>query len=264
MLKCRSVFLMPNVESVVRGLEILRLLNERTGQTLSQLAEGSGLPRGTAYRMLFTLETSGLVERIQNRYWTTQKVRSLSHGYDNDWACEIGRPIVRELGRNLHWPVTLSEQAGSAAMVRETTDDDSPLVFEATKPGFRMSMLDTASGRILLAYSSHRKQRALLDYLRHHRGGSGNAGRVDHKEFDDIGGRIRARGYDLLPVPHGKQTAIAVPILDQSGYAIAALAIRYFNSAMNSTAAVDGLLGPLQDSAGRISARVGERQGAVH
>lgn len=255
---------MANVESVVRGLEILRLLNLQTGQTLSQLADGSGLPRGTAYRMLFTLETSGLVERIQNRYWITQKVRSLSHGYDNDWASEIARPIVRELGRSLHWPVTLSEQSGSAAMVRETTDDDSPLVFEATKPGFRMSMLDTASGRILLAYSPRRKQRALLDYLRHHTSYPGTLGRVDNNEFDDIGGRIRERGYDLLPVPHGKQTAIAVPVVNQSGYAVAALAIRYFNSAMNSADALGGLLGPLQASAAQISASLCEQEGVLH
>lgn len=255
---------MANVESVMRGLEILRLLNMQTGQTLSQLAEGSSLPRGTAYRMLFTLETSGLVERIQNRYWITQKVRSLSHGFDTDWACEIARPIVRELGRNLHWPVTLSEQSGCAAMVRETTDDDSPLVFEATKPGFRMSMLDTASGRILLAYSSRRKQRALLDYLRHNTGYPGTMGHVDDDEFEDVGGRIRERGYDLLPVPHGKQTAIAVPVVDRSGFAVAALAIRYFNSAMNSSDALGGLLGPLQASAARISTSLCEQQGASH
>lgn len=255
---------MAKVESVVRGLEILRLLNARTGQTLSELASGATLPRGTAYRMLFTLENLGFVERIQNRYWITQKVRSLSHGYDNDWACRIARPIVRELGRNLHWPVTLSEQSGSSAMVRETTDDDSSLVFEATKPGFRMSMLETASGRILLAYSSRRKQRALLDYLRHDSFGPTPINNVDEHYFGEVSDRIRERGYDLLPVPHGKQTAIAVPVIDQTGNAVAALAIRYFNSAMNTAEALGGLLDPLQNTAARISTSLHSQQGAVH
>ena len=255
---------MAKVESVVRGLEILRLLNVRTGQTLSELASGAALPRGTAYRMLFTLENLGFVERIQNRYWITQKVRSLSHGYDNDWACRIARPIVRELGRNLHWPITLSEQSGSAAMVRETTDDDSSLVFEATRPGFRMSMLATASGRILLAYSSRKKQRALLDYLRHDSTDTAAINNVDEHYFDEVSGRIRERGYDFLPVPNGKQTAIAVPVIDQTGNAVAALAIRYFNSAMNNAEALGGLLGPLQNTAARISTSLHAQQGALH
>lgn len=255
---------MAKVESVARGLEILRLLNVRTGQTLSELAAGANLPRGTAYRMLFTLENSGLVERIQNRYWITKKVRSLSHGYDDDWACRVARPIVRELGRTLHWPVTLSQQSGCAALVRETTDDDSSLVFEATKPGFRMSMLQTASGRIILAYSPHRKQRALLDHLRYDAATSATISSVDENHFDETVGRIRERGYDLRPVPHGKQTAIAVPVIDRNGNAMAALAIRYFNSAMNNSEAVGTLLGPLQASAARISTNLHAQQGALH
>ncbi len=255
---------MTKVESVVRGLEILRLLNLRTGQSLSDLAEGSELPRGTAYRMLSTLENSGLVERVQNRYWITQRVRTLSHGFDDDWACEVARPIVRELGRSVHWPVTLSEQSGGHALVRETTDSESSLVFEATKPGFRMSMLETASGRILLAYASQSKQRTLLDYLSCQMSGMTTFGRSCGNNFDEIGDAIRSRGYDVVPAPHGKQTAIAVPVTDRSGHAVAALALRYFSSAMRHTEAADRFLAPLQASARRISESLEERQGGVH
>lgn len=255
---------MANVESVMRGLEILRLLNMRTGQSLSELAEGSGLPRGTAYRMLFTLENSGLVERIQNRYWITQKVRTLSHGFDDDWACDVARPIVRELGRSVHWPVTLSEQAGSFAMVRETTDAESTLVFSETKPGYRMPMLDTASGRILLAYAPQRKQRTILDYLKCQSDTASTFSRTCNQEFDTIGGMIRSRGYDALPMPRGNQSAIAVPVVDASGHAVAALALRYFSSAMHHSDAVERFLGPLTASAARISERLCRRQAAAH
>ncbi|WP_232494657.1 helix-turn-helix domain-containing protein [Novosphingobium kaempferiae] len=255
---------MANVESVIRGLEILRLLNMRTGQSLTELAEGSGLPRGTAYRMLFTLENSGLVERIQNRYWITQKVRTLSHGFDDDWACEVARPIMRELGRSVHWPVTLSEQSGSIALVRETTDAESTLVFSETKPGYRMSMLDTASGRVLLAYAPERKQRTLIDYLRCQPEGVSPFGRTCGEEFDTISGVIRTRGYDVLPMPHGRQSALAVPVVDASGHAVAALALRYFNSAMRHSDAVERFLGPLTATAARISESLGHRDGAMH
>ena len=255
---------MANVESVVRGLEILRLLNVQTGQSLSELAKGCGLPRGTAYRMLFTLEDSGLIERKQNRYWITQRVRSLSHGFDNDWACEVAGPIVRALGRSLHWPVTLSEQSGSCALVRETTDAESSLGFDATKPGYRMSMLDTASGRVLLAYASNLKRRTVLDYLKCQPNRISSFARVCCNEFDEIGGLIRSRGYDVMPVVNGKQIAIAVPVMDATGHAVAALAVRYFGSSMKPAEALRELLAPLKTSAGAISDSLLERQGAVH
>ncbi len=250
---------MIEVESVIRGIEILRLLNVRTGLTLTELAEQSGLARGTAYRLLYTLEASGYVQRIEGRYWITHRVRTLSHGFDHDWACEHASPVVRELGRKLHWPVTLSEHSRGVALVRETTDSETTLKFSETKPGFRMSMVMTASGRILLAYAPPRKQRTLLDYLRvqpleGHRPSQMFAG-----DFHEITNTIRERGYDVMTVPHGRQTAIAVPVLASDGTAAAALAVRYFNSAMTYAEAVDRFVAPLQHTAEQISRSLDQR-----
>jgi IclR family mhp operon transcriptional activator len=255
---------MAEVESVVRGLEILRLLNERPGQSLSELTERAALPRGTTYRMLFTLEAVGLVERADNVYGVTQRVRTLSHGFDDDWAGEVARPIVRELGRELHWPITLSEHSGGQALVRETTDSESSLVFEATRPGFRMSMLDTASGRVLLAYSSSRKQRAILDFIQGRSTGISDFGRTCCRgRFTEIAGSIRERGYDVLPVPERRQTAMAVPVRNKDGHAVAALAIRYFNVAMPHCDAVKKFLDPLRYGADRIGQHLRHRNVGV-
>ncbi|MGH3499880.1 MAG: helix-turn-helix domain-containing protein, partial [Nocardioidaceae bacterium] len=54
------------VRSVVRAVRLLELLRlaDRGGASLNQLAEGSGLAKASVFRMLRTLEMTGLVERI--------------------------------------------------------------------------------------------------------------------------------------------------------------------------------------------------------
>src|ERR1700712_3092680 len=128
--RARSIrrFKMAEVESVSRGLEILRLVNQGNGMSLAQVADKAELSRGTAYRMLYTLEAEGLIERNNGSHRVTRRGLTLSHGFDSDWIDGV-RSYAWELGRSLLWPVTLSEYAAGAALVRETTDSESPFVF---------------------------------------------------------------------------------------------------------------------------------------
>lgn len=50
------------VQSLDRALRILAIVAEGSGLSLSEVAEASGLPAPTAYRMLTTLENHGMVE----------------------------------------------------------------------------------------------------------------------------------------------------------------------------------------------------------
>jgi IclR family acetate operon transcriptional repressor len=50
------------VQSLDRGLRILSIVAEADGLSLSEVAERSGIAASTAYRMLTTLETHGMVE----------------------------------------------------------------------------------------------------------------------------------------------------------------------------------------------------------
>lgn len=251
---------MAEVESVTRGLEILRLVNQCGGLSLAQVAARAGLSRGTAYRMLYTLEAEGLVERSEGTYSTTRRVLTLSHGFDDDWV-DAARPHAWALGRDMLWPVTLSEYAAGAALVRETTDSESPFVFSATKVGFRMSMLGTASGRIMLSHVTDRQRSAILDQLDPPRPGAP----IPNSHFNgELARLVRERGYDVLPTPCGRQTAIAVPVLNDAGEAVAALALRYFNAAMSHRQAIDKFLDPLRNCATHIGSAIESRQEPRH
>jgi IclR family mhp operon transcriptional activator len=255
---------MSDVESVRRGLDILRVVNEEVGLTLAEVAARSGLSRGTAYRMLYTLEVAGFVERQGAGHYPTHHVRCLSHGYDDDWICEAASPLVRELGNQVLWPITLSEPSFGAALVRDTTDSSSPFVLNATRIGFRMSMVNTASGRVLLAHSSEDQRRGLLDQhatARNVEVESASRAVVQcGRTFDTI----CARGYDVLPVQNGRQTAIAVPVINDAGVPVAALALRYFNAAMPHTEALRRFVEPLQWTAQRIASDANLREGAFN
>src|SRR5690606_15772499 len=162
--------------------------------------------------ILHTLESTGYVVRTADgRYDVTRRVRTLSHGYDDDWISTIADPVVRDLGRKIMWPLTVSEHVGGAVVVRLTTDKESPLVFNVIGRGYTMSMLDTASGRVLLAYSSPEKQNTIMEYIVGLGGNRAVAAEMLGRNFAGTGELIRQRGYDHLPIPQARQTALAVP-----------------------------------------------------
>jgi IclR family mhp operon transcriptional activator len=256
--------MMSDVESVRRGLEILRVVNEEVGLTLADVASRAKLSRGTAYRMLYTLEMAGFVERRGTGHYPTHHVRCLSHGFDDNWICETASPLVHELGDRVLWPITLSEPSFGAALVRETTDSSSPFVLNATRIGFRMSMVNTASGRVLLAHFSEDQRRGLLDQ-------HATAYNVEVESAVQAVAQcgrtfetICERGFDVLPVRNGRQTAIAVPVLNDAGIPVAALALRYFNAAMPFSEALNRFLDPLQQTARQIASATIQREKAFN
>lgn len=255
---------MSDVESVRRGLEILRVVNEEVGLTLADIASRSKLSRGTAYRMLYTLEIAGFIERHGVGHYPTHHVRCLSHGYDDDWTCEAASPLVREFGNQVLWPITLSEPSFGAALVRETTDSQSPFVLNATRIGFRMSMVNTASGRVLLANSSEEQRKGLLDQHATARNVEVESASRAVAQCGRTFETICERGYDVLPVQNGRQTAIAVPVINDAGVPVAALALRYFNAAMPYTEALRRFVDPLQQTAAQIASEINRRERAFN
>ena len=57
-------------KSVTKAVGLLRVMaaQPRTGATATTLAKASGISRPTAFRLLFSLERTGLVDRVDNKY----------------------------------------------------------------------------------------------------------------------------------------------------------------------------------------------------
>lgn len=256
---------MRNVRSLLRGLEILRLLNIRNGMTISQLVQASGLSRGTVFRMLVSLSDLGFVRRNEatGGYELTAKVMSLSHGFDDEnWPSDIAKPLMQQLGRKVGWPIVLSTLVGATNLVRETTDEETALVFRVIKGGYRMSALSAASGWVLIANLPPNERKATLGLIE----------RAPEAEFRELArnrqlinkmlGEIQRDGYCVRSRDEIRQTIIAVPVNTPSGTPLAALSLRFFSTAMSQAEALSRYLGPLQDTARKIGAAYEQR--ALH
>ena len=86
----------PKVRSLVRGLEILRLLNVEGGLSNARVAAETGLNRITAYRLLQTLQAEGCVLRDDaKRYRLAPGVLELSSLYPRqNWILKVAAPIL--------------------------------------------------------------------------------------------------------------------------------------------------------------------------
>lgn len=249
------------VESIHRGLDVLRIVNMRSNQNLSEIAGAVALPRGTTYRLLITLEDAGFIERRDNRYRVTQRVCALSHGFDDNWIDDVAHPVLVELGDKLHWPISMAQHQDGFAVVRANTDSASTMTLEPVRVGTRLPMLGSAAGRILLAYAPTQKQKSLFDYVLVR---NPDAGFRNHEQFGEIAEVIRSRGYDIMPASNDRQMAFAVPVSDACGVVQGALSVRYFKVAMNPDDAIDQLAPLLNAYAARIGKALGARERSVH
>jgi IclR family transcriptional regulator, mhp operon transcriptional activator len=253
------------IRALTRGLEALTVLNLRNGATVSEVAQEIRLPRTTVYRILETLCESGFAFRdsADDRYRLAEAVKTLSDGFeDEDWVCQAAAPLIKDLCREVVWPIAISTLAGTSMMVRETTDHLSPLAMERYSPGFRYPLLTSASGRLYLAFCADAERAELLDTL-------GKSSRPEAKlarntvEVERILAEIRALGYATAATSRriSDDLSIAVPVLSD-GRILAGLTIRIAAMAMPAKAAVERFLPRLRDTGQRISARIAEHRAA--
>lgn len=154
----------PSVQALLRGLEILRLLNVEPGLTVTSIAEKVRLARITTYRLLETLERHGYVARDDDkRYRLGPGVLELSSLYSKqNWVLEVAAPFMQELCRELGWPLVLSANNGPRMTILHTTRDETGFWLKLKGPGSQLPILKSAMGLVWLAHASGRLRRALI------------------------------------------------------------------------------------------------------
>ncbi|MDX2225040.1 MAG: helix-turn-helix domain-containing protein [Rhodospirillaceae bacterium] len=243
------------VRALVRGLDVLRVLNALNGATPNQVARHTRLARGTTYRLIETLAHEGYLRRdaADGKYRATLLVRGLGDGVDDDaWIGEVARPRLAALGRTLKWPLGLSTLHGAELLVRETTDRDSALALKRYSTGHRLSLASTASGRAYMAFATDDARELLLDVLAQSANPKDRIAR-NRPAFQLILDRVRANGYARSSTPIEGESAIAVPVFS-SGRLLAVLALRYIDSALAPRQVVRRYFEPLRDGAVDIGA----------
>lgn len=241
------------VRALVRGLEVLRVLNALNGATPNQVSKRTRLSRGTTYRLIETLARAGYLRRnrADGTFRSTLLVRGLGDGVEDDaWVGEIAAPQLAELGQAVKWPLGLSTLHGAELLVRETTDRDSQLALKRYSTGHRLSLVSTASGRAFMAFASAETRELLLDVLAQSKNPKDRLAR-NRPAFNTVLAQVRALGYALSSTPIEGKSAIAVPVF-ASGRLLAVLALRYINSALTARQVAGRYHSPLRSAADEI------------
>lgn len=249
----------PRVRSLVRGLEILRILNLEGELSTARIASETGLARITAYRLLKTLEHAGYVVRDEmKRYHLGPSVLDLNSHYSrNSWLIEVAGPVMQDLCRKLGWPIVLGTNNGPRMVIRHTTRDETGFWLKLRGPGSQIPLLRSAMGLVFLAHTHAPLQgdlaRAALDL---DAAVTPEYGRDPHK-LRSLLEEIAQDGYATVRASWISESiplsAVAVPLY-REGIVSAALGLTYYQSAMTGGEAASRYAEPLKEAARQMSA----------
>ena len=106
---CVSAVRSKTVQSVDRAVALLRAIADTDAdQSLADLALRCGLERPTAWRLLWTLESNGLVEKVEpSHYRLATGWQGLSRRHAEDSLARLAHPVLEQLALEHHVTASL-------------------------------------------------------------------------------------------------------------------------------------------------------------
>jgi IclR family pca regulon transcriptional regulator len=98
------------VQSLERGLSVIRALSAPEPQTLSEVARATGLTRAASRRFLLTLQQLGYVHLSGTRFALTPQVLELGYAYLSSLTLpEVAQPHLERLVEEIHESSSVGE-----------------------------------------------------------------------------------------------------------------------------------------------------------
>ncbi len=246
------------IRSISRSIAALKAINRHGSLSMMEISKASEVPYPTACRIVQTLLYEGLIEQepARKRYRPTAMVQTLAHGFQqDDRLVKAARPHIVELTRRFGWPVSIATRVGRNMMLRDSTHANTSLTFEQYYPGFTLPILDSASGKLSMAFAPEDERLMILKWMR-------VSQEIDLQYLATAQAsldveRIRRQGYAVQGRNHfnltpGKTSSIAVPIF-RNGVFEAAMTMVFFVTAMKLEVALESYLEELKAAAILIS-----------
>lgn len=253
------------MRGVSRTLQVLRALNEHSGERVATIGRITGIPRPSLYRIIEALRALGYVRRRADgeTYELTVQVRALSDGFsDEAWLRDIALPVMQQLQQEIVWPTDIATFFDDAMYLRETTRRQSPLTIDGAKVGVRLPMLKSATGKAYLAWCSEPERETILDNLRRSSMPEDALAR-DARFVRGLLAATRRNGYgEQAREIYPKTAAIAVPLFG-GGRVVGCLNISFIASALEPREAAARYLAPLKSAATVIETRLAGAQAFI-
>ena len=255
------------IRSISRSIAALKAINRHGSLSMMEISKASEVPYPTACRIVQTLLYEGLIEQepARKRYRPTAMVQTLAHGFQqDDRLVKAARPHIVDLTKRHGWPVSIATRVGRNMMLRDSTHANTSLTFEQYYPGFTLPILDSASGKLSMAFAPEEERLMILKWMR-------VSQEIDLQYLATAQAsldveRIRRQGYAVQGRNHfnltpGKTSSIAVPIF-MNGVFEAAMTMVFFVTAMKLEVALETYLEELKAAAILISHDLSEGVGA--
>jgi IclR family pca regulon transcriptional regulator len=253
------------IESLAKGLQVLRLFDaSTTSLRLREVADRTGLPMPTAFRIVATLEQEGFVERDEDGgIYPGLAVLTLGssalHGADVVQASERPlRALATATGETVNLGVLLGDQVLCLARLR-----NADLVSANIQVGSTLPAVWTSMGKLLLAFLPSDEVSARLGpdaFSPDHGPDHGPNAVTSREQLDEQLVRIRTAGYAVQDQELGLGLrSVAVPIFGDGKTPVAAINVAV--SALRRD--VDALRGPILARAREAAHEIGLRLGAT-
>jgi IclR family mhp operon transcriptional activator len=246
------------VTALVRGLEVLRLVNQLERASVTEIHRRSGIPKPTVLRMIESLMSAGYVAREEGRatYAATGRCLLLSAGLrEHARLTGAAAPFLAAFRKKIGWPSDFGIFDGDAMVIAATSREFGVLSLNR-KVGARTPLLLSALGRAYLAFCPEAEQERILENLR-----------ASSNPLDAVaneGARVakvlretRERGYSLTDETYLDRVydsaiwGVGVPVL-AGGRAMAAMNVMFLRTAVDLEAGIAALLPPLRQAAAEI------------
>jgi IclR family transcriptional regulator, KDG regulon repressor len=215
-----------SIRAVERALDVLLCFSSKTPElTMTQIAEQIGINKSTVHRLLATLEAKHFVKRnpVSGIYQPGNRLLQMAFlTLENDNLREIAAPHMKRLSESFRETITLSILDGSD-VVYVGVQESPQTVILAAKPGQRLPAFCTASGKVMIAYSSESVVNEIFAQ-----------GFPEYTPFTirstetmiHIINLVRERGFAYSEQEYEEGiNAVAAPILDKNKNPLAAIAL---------------------------------------
>ena len=240
------------VNSLARGLAVMGTFGRGNKKmTLTQVAERTGLTRGTARRFLRTLCTLGYVATDEKLFWLTPKVLKFSSNYLSTFGLgETAYVHIQEL----------TERIGETSSMSVLDDDEIVYVARVEKRrvfsnrievGTRLPAHSTSMGLVLLSGLDDKELDTWLNTTELQRFTENTI--VDKAALRRAIEAIRSNGYAMTDgtLEIGVRS-LSVPIRDREDKVIAALNVATFASQMSASEMPERFLRPMLETANKL------------
>jgi IclR family transcriptional regulator, pca regulon regulatory protein len=242
------------VQAFARGLSVIHSFGPNSpSQTLSQVAEATGLDRAGARRFLLTLERLGYVRREGRLFHLTPRILELGYSYLSTLPLRsIAEPVVRELVQEVNESSSVSVLDGGdiVYIVRVPVKKIMTITLSV---GSRVPAYCTAMGRILLGGLPQReidlllKESVITRYTRYTI--------TSRQRIAKVIAADHAKGWSMCnqEIEEGI-CSLAVPLIDNEHRIVAAMNITANLSRTTPSEMESAFLPCLKRAAGRINA----------